>query len=299
MGTTADKIAKAILTLERSGGIDLSAYRAVKTDFGEARLGDDRLRELWKTYDPAHASMLYAQNFASFLSEEMSRMRELRQYADSVIEAEDEYYPGYPPKSPVTTSYFTTWALFDLLFGQSHETIGTCILRLAQDVPLAVWLVDAIVGMQKSRMGFYVHEGFENRYVRLREIDSEGTRLVHVASRFRGEKGQIWFGRLVSPMNDLFKYEVFFTTPYIVMQTTEATIAAYLGREIKRLGSRRVPRKMEGRDFILKHGPSPNHWSEYIFCGYSNHVSNAIFIEGIPDDRESLPHGKLLRTARP
>ena len=32
--------------------------------------------------------------------------------------------PSYPPISPVTTSYFTMWAFFDVLFGQSHETIG-------------------------------------------------------------------------------------------------------------------------------------------------------------------------------
>ena len=300
MGTTADKIAKAILAHERSGVIDLSSYRAAKVTVEDARLGDDRLRELLATgYDPAHAAFIYAQNFASFLSEQLSSRKELRQYADIVGQAEDDYHPSFPPLSPVTKSYFTMWALFDVRFGQSHETMGSCLLRLARDMPFPDWLVDAIDAMQKSRMGFYVHEGFEDRFVRLREIDREGVKLCHTTSGFRGSEGQIWFGRLVPPMNSLVKYHVFFTTPYLMIQTTESMIAAYLKREIKRLDDRRLPREMDARDFILKHGPSPNHWNEYIFCAYRNHRSDVVFISGVPDNNESLPHGRLMRATRP
>ena len=296
MGTTADKIAKAILSHERSGVVDLSSYRAGKAAIEDARLGDDRLRELLTTgYDPAHAAFIYAQNFASYLSEQMSPMKELRQYASIVGKAEDDYRPSFPPESPVTTSYFTMWAFFDLLFGQSHETIGTCLLRLARDMPFPGWLVDAIGAMQQSRMGFYVHDGFEDRFVRLREIDGERVKLCHTTSGFKGAKGQIWFGRLVPPMNGLVKYHVFFTTPYIVIQTTETMIAAYLKREIKRLDGRRLLREMDAREFVLKHGPSPNHWNEYIFCAYSNYRNDAVFVAGVPDDSESLPHGRLMR----
>jgi hypothetical protein len=225
MGTTADRIAKAILAQERSGVIDLSRYRAAKAAAEDARLGDDRLRELLATgYDPAHAAFIYAQNFASFVAEQLSSRKELRKYAEIVGQAEDDYHPGFPPMSPVTTSHFTMWALFDVLFGQSHETIGTCLLRLARDMPFPCWLVDAIEAMQKSRMGFYVHEGFDDRFVGLREIGGDGVKLCHATSGYRGAEGQIWFGRLVPPMNSLVKYHVFFTTPYIVIQTTESMI---------------------------------------------------------------------------
>ncbi len=296
MGTTADKIAKAISANERSGVIDLSSYRAGKAAIEDARLGEGRLRELLtKGYDPAHAAFVYAQNCVSYLAEQMSAMKELRQYAGIVGKAEDDYHPSFPPVSPVTTSYFTMWAFFDVLFGQSHETIGTCVLRVFRDMPFPGWLVDAIGAMQKSRMGFYVHDGVEDRFVRLREIDGEGVTLCHTASGFKGAKGQIWFGRLVPPMNALVKYHVFFTTPYIMIQTTETTIAAYLKRETERLGGRRLPREIDARDFVLKHGPSSNHWNEYIFCAYSNHRSDAVFIAGVPDDRKSLPHGRLMR----
>jgi hypothetical protein len=146
MGTTADKIAKAILAQGRSGVIDLSSYRAGKAAIEDARLGDGRLRELLtKGYDTAHAAFIYAQNCASFLSEQMSAS------AFSTMSAkcrssfmEDDYQPSFPPASPVTKSYFTMWALFDVLFGQSHETIGTCILRVSRDMPFPGWLEDAI-----------------------------------------------------------------------------------------------------------------------------------------------------------
>ena len=281
-----------------SSTVEDQSYRAAKAAVEDARLGDGRLRELMTTgYDPAHAALIYAQNFASFLSEEMSPMKELRQYARIVGKAEDDYQPGFPPLSPVTTSYFTTWAFFDVLFGQSHETIGTCLLRLAREMPFPGWLVDAISAMQQYRMGFYEHDGLEDRFVRLREIEGDRVKLCHIPSGYKGAAGQIWFGRLVRPMNDMVDYHVFFTTPYIMIETTEATIAAYLKREIKRLGGRRLPRDINAHDFVLKHGPSPNHWNEYIFCAYSNHRYDAVFVTGVPDDGESLPHGRLMRAA--
>lgn len=292
MGTTADKIAKAIRARQRSGGIDLSSYRAVE----DAGLGDDRLRELLaKGYDPAHAVYIHAQNFASFISEEMSAMKELRQFAVFVGKAEEDYLPGYPPQSPVTMSHFTTWAFFDVLFGQSHETIGTCLLRIARDMPFSGWLLDAINAMQESHMGFYIHEGFEDRFVRLREIDSDDVKLAHVGSRFTGVKGQVWFGRLVPPMNSLVDYHVFFTTPYVMVETTERMISEYLGREIKKLDTKRISRGMNARDALLKHGLHPNHWNEYIFCAYFGHQNDAVFLKGVPDDAKSLPHGDLMR----
>ena len=51
---------------------------------------------------------------------------------------------------------------------------------------------------------------------------------------------------------------------------------------------------MDAYHFILKHGPSPNHWYEYIFCAYRNHRSDAVFLSGVPDNIESLPHGRLM-----
>ena len=257
---------------------------------GGASIRENRLGELLaKGRDPAHAVFIYAQNFASVMAEEMSVLKELRQYARTVEKAEDEYIPSFPPMSPVTISYFTMWAFFDVLFGQSHETIGTCLQRLAREASFQGWLMDAINVMQNSRMGFYVHCGIEDRYVRLREIGGGEIKRCYSTSGYNGEEGQIWFARLIAPSHSLVTHHVVMTTPYVLLGTTERMLSAYLAREIARMGAKHLPRGMEAHTFLMKHGPSPNHWNEYIFSGYVNFQNDAVFISGIPDVRETLP----------
>jgi len=198
--------------------------------------------------------------------------------------------PSYPPMSPITTSFFAMWALFDVLFGQSSETIGTCIQRLAKEFSIPGWLMDAIDKMQQSRMGFYVHDGFDDRYVLLREIYTGEIKRCLSTSKYLGKKGELWLARLMAPSNDLVTYHIAVTTPYVLIQTTEEMISSYLAREIAKLGNKRIPQGMDAYTFIMKHGPTPNHWNEYIFCAYANYLSEAIFLKGIPDIKESLPH---------
>ncbi len=296
MGTTADKIAEAILAHERSGVIDLASYREARAAADHAGFGGDRLRAfLTKGYDPAHAIFLYAQNFVSLLAENMNRMPELRKYTEIAGKAERDYMPGYPPMSPNTVSQFTMWAFFDLLFGPSQETIGTCLLRLSRDMAFPGPLVDAIRAMQDSRMGFYVHCGREGRFVRLREIGGEGIKLCHSTSGYKGRKGEIWFALLVEPANAEVNYHVCMTTPYVMVETTEMMIGAYIQREISRLMGKTLPGGLDPHIYLMKHGPSPNHWNEYIFCAYSNYRDDAIFLAGVPDIKKSLPHGRLMR----
>ena len=293
MGATAGKIAKIILEEERRGALDLSSYRASNAGYPQ------RLRELSaKGHHPAHAALIYAQNFASVITEQISDRNALRQFTEIVDKAQDDYQPGFPPLSPLTNSHFTSWAFFDVLFGRSRETIGACLLRLAEVSPLPSVLVDAIGALQQSRLGFYAHEGIEGDFIRFREIGGDGVKLCLATSGFTGARGQIWFGRLVPATNAPEPFHVLFTTPYVLVQTRESEIAAYLKREVERLNGRQLPPGMDARDFLLKHGPTPNHWNEYIFCAYSNFRSDAVFIKGVPDDRASLPHGELMRVAR-
>jgi hypothetical protein len=119
-----------------------------------------------------------------------------------------------------------------------------------------------------------------------------------VGSGFKGARGQIWFGRLVSPMNNLLDYHTFFTTPYVMAETSERMISEYLDREAERSSNRRISRGMSAREFIHKYGPHPNHWNEYIFCAYYGHQSDVVYIQGVPDDVGSLPHGDLMRNIR-
>jgi hypothetical protein len=44
--------------------------------------------------------------------------------------------PLGPPTSPLTASHFWSWAFFDASVGPERETIGTCVLALAEVVPM-------------------------------------------------------------------------------------------------------------------------------------------------------------------
>jgi hypothetical protein len=291
MGTTADKIADRIASQLRSKIIDLSSLRAANDVFEEAQLDADGLKKLIsKGHDPCHAVYIFAQRFASVLGEQLSEMKETRAFVKIVGKAEDEYQPGGPPLSPLTISYFTMWSLFDVLFGQSYETIGTCILRIGDLIEMPSWLLDVISLMQHSAMCVYVHCGTDGNLVRLRALGSQETRLCSAPSGYRGQPGELWFIRLLPPANALFDYHVVFNTPYILVGVTERMFASYLEREVGRLGTRKLPRKLEAPAYIMKHGPTPNHWNEYIFCAYAGHQHDAVFLTGIPDIKESLPH---------
>jgi len=91
--------------------------------------------------------------------EQLSNLDETRRLSDLLIAAQEEYMPGGPPMSPLTTSYFTFWAFFDACVGRGKETFGTALLALADKIGMDPILRGVIDHMQASRMGVYVHEG--------------------------------------------------------------------------------------------------------------------------------------------
>ncbi len=74
--------------------------------------------------DPCHSIYALAQNAASLMSESISGMREATGFVRIAGAAEDEYMPSGPPMSPLTVSYFTMRALFDVRFGSSWGDHG-------------------------------------------------------------------------------------------------------------------------------------------------------------------------------
>jgi len=40
----------------------------------------------------------------------------------------------------------------------------------------------------------------------------------------------------------------------------------------------------------MKYGLDTHYWNEYIFQAYHHHQKEAIFLTGLPDVRDSLPH---------
>ena len=238
-------------------------------------------------YDPLHAAYISAQNLTSFFAESVSTLDEFDAYYDIVSSAEDTYMPGGPPFSPLTVSYFTTWAMFDVRFGTDRETIGSCLLDVADLVGMDAVTLEAVQNFQESRMGIYEHCGRAASRVRLRELVTGDTFECHVAAGYFGQEGELWYVRRCPPLRDLFNYHLIFTTPYVLTETSPSDWTAYLNKSI--LESGRTDRRMTLHD-ILKYGHEPQFWSEFIFLGYHHHQYDAIFLAGLPDVKGSLPH---------
>ena len=297
MGSVADKIAKKILSSRGSKVVDLASWREGRKMAIEAGFGDDGLA-LGKLAgrDPCHALYALGQNVASLMAESISGMREAKGYVRIAGSAEDEYMPGGPPMSPLTVSYFTMWALFDVRFGSSRETMGSCILRIAPEFDSPSWLMDTVERMQQSRMGFYVQCGSEGDGVLLREVGTREIVSCTVPAGYTGREGQIWFVRVLPPPNRLCRHHIVFNTPYVIRDYPERAFVDYLERELARMkAKKRPPGTDDAHGRLMKYGPDPNHWNEYILCAYSGHKDEVIFLTGIPDIRESLPHASAYR----
>jgi len=187
MGTTADRIARIIAAQARAPVVDLAAHRSARQLFKEAEIDRDGFeRRIGAGLDPCFAVYAHAQAIVSIAAEHLSMTKEARQFARIVGEAEDTYMPSYPPMSPVTTSHFAMWSLFDVQFGQSRETMGTCFLRIAELTEMPVGLGTTVAALQASRLGIYMHCGHEGRFVRLREIGTETAIPCLVPAGYRG-----------------------------------------------------------------------------------------------------------------
>ena len=86
--------------------------------------------------DPLHDIYVAIQNFSSVFAERVSTLHEFDPYYQVVLDAQETYMPGGPPMSPLTGCYFTTWAFYDLRFGPDDETIGNCLLDVAERIGL-------------------------------------------------------------------------------------------------------------------------------------------------------------------
>jgi hypothetical protein len=188
--------------------------------------------------------------------------------------------------SPLTGSYFTTWAFFDLRFGPDNETIGTCLLDVAGPLGLGPDVTDAVRLMSETRMGIYEHIGIKGSRCLLKELITDDEFECDVPAGYPGRKGELWYVRLCPPIEPL-DYHVAFTTPYVLMEFGKADWTAYLSKSLIGLTA---PEKRRRLGEFLKYGKEPGFWNEFIFQAYHHHRPDAIFLAGLPDVPGSLPH---------
>ncbi len=204
-------------------------------------------------HDPLHAAYVAAQNFTSFFAEAVSPFAEFDSYCRIV--------------------------------GPDRETIGTCLLDVADPLGMDPFVAETIRRLQGSRMGIYEHVGTDGARCRLRELVTDEEFRCHVPAGYRGTPGELWYIRLCPPLLGLVDYHIGFTTPCVLLGFGKADWAAYLNKSV--LGEGNL--KAALREF-LKFGKGPNAWNEFIFLAYHHHRQEAIFLTGLPDGKGGLPH---------
>ncbi len=236
--------------------------------------------------DPVHAVYAFIQNLTSFFSEGVSQLPEMKKFAKIVSKAEDEYLPSGPPMSPLTVSFFSTWAFYDLRF-DGNDTLASCLIEANDVVRMNPDQLDALKKLDDSRMGIYEHVGFDGTHVRLRELITNDEFVCYNASGYRGRQGEHWYVRLLPPVEELARYHIAFTTPYILIENGKEEWKQFLRRNMVRF---KADDERGSLHQLLKYGLNPNYWNEFVFLAYHHHQNDAVFLTGIPDLKATLPH---------
>jgi len=85
-------------------------------------------------------------------------------------------------------------------------------------------------------------------------------------------------------MSDL---HITITTPYIIYNTNQQDWEGYFERVLPKI-DKNPP--ILAYNELMKYGLISDYWNEYVFQAYSNHTDIIIFLYGVPDKSEDLPH---------
>lgn len=298
LGPIATKVIHNVDKIRGSKILDFSAIKKAKEY--QTQLQKEKASKDFSELDPLHALYADAQHCISDFIEQFSNLPESRLLNEKHNEAEDIYMPAGPPMSPLTHSYFFCWAAFDMCVGIKKETYATIMLALYKKLKSDLNLIQVIQCMQESRMGLYRHESYDGKFVYFNELYTNKKIKAHIGSRYRGVPGEIWLVRLFPDPFGYGDYSVAFTTPYVIIKsepgTTSFNTNMFYAEEEWLSFINRSLSKMKVKDpaiayhNFMKYGLNKHYWPEYITDGYVNHTGSLIWLTGLPDKPETLPH---------
>jgi len=295
----AKRIIDDLTNLRKQQIVDIRELKSAKIRAEELEATIVSEKELSRL-DPLHAVYVYGQNKMSAFVEQLAELPALSNLAAACADAEQKYLPSGPPMSPLTRSYFWCWCFFDLCVGVEKESFGTITIEICNALNVDEGLIKVFEKMQRSRMGFYVHEGFSNQQVLLRELVTEKRIKVVVPSGHKGQPGEIWLARVMpEPFEEIhFGYSVVFTTPYVLGKVVgnsfyqvgdEGEWKSFFGRS---LGKVEEGNEISAYERLMKFGLNRHYWNDYIFEAFVNYAQEAILLSGFPDIPLSRPHSR-------
>ena len=282
----ADKLLRAMKRYKQEKVVDLGAVLAGRRhaeDLQQTIASEPNLARL----HPAAAAYAYAQNVLSVMSEQLTALQEMDRFTRLISAAEEQYMPGGPPMSPLTTSYFTCWALCDVCVGLGKETISSIAIALASAHGMQRELLRVMGFLEQSRMGIYVHQGVDQGRVLLRELVTGRLLKTISPAGYLGNEGEIWYVRVLPPPVPEIAEHLAFTTPYVLVQANEFDWQSYFRRH---LPDAPPSARLAAYERHMKYGPSRNYWHDFLLDAYVDYRREVIYLTGIPDIPETLPH---------
>ncbi len=208
----------------------------------------------------------------------------LSEFNNILADAQEEYMPGYPPMSPVTTSFFHAWMTLDVPIAPGGPTIGKLFGQWLRDKNSFSYLWKALDNLNRTYSSFYEVMGVGgDETVQLSDILEQRVFQCWNSSGYSGRTGELWYVRVLPPSLEGAKCSVTVSTPYVFRNESRESVETFF---------RRCSSKDASFDVVeyLKHGAFPHYWLEYVFQAYVDHTGEAIYVEGLPDDAAGRPH---------
>lgn len=182
----------------------------------------------------------------------------------------------------------------------NKESLSKIAIKVSQTLSSNRNLITLYQKMQESRMGLYLHEGTDDKRIILKELITDREISCVSPSGYIGTPGELWFSRIFpEPFPELsLGYSVAFTTPYVVGKVKNGYFSntgslknweAFLDRTLDKTGE---TDRIRAYEKLMKYGLNRHYWNEYIFEGYANYTDHVVYLTGIPDMPDSLPHSE-------
>jgi len=229
---------------------------------------------------------------------------------------EEEYQPSGPPQSPVYNSYAMQHVLAEVPQGSARETPYSVLARLTQADPRRP-LHELAQTLADSHLDLYRVVGAAGSGAELVHVRSEAVVSVLVAGPFLRDEDLV-LARVLRFGERAFIADA----PYLLKASAQDWLA-YLERvagahassaadraaqsrslpagaklSAKQLAQRRKQRQLAasesgtGQALVrhLKYGASERFWCEYILQAYAGERNDIVYLAGVPDRPETLPH---------
>jgi hypothetical protein len=229
---------------------------------------------------------------------------------------EQDYQPSGPPQSPVYNSYALQHILAEVPQGAARETPYSVLARLTQTDP-RTGLHELTRTLADSHLDLYRVESTAGAGAELVHLRSETAVSVSVTAPFLRDEDLV-LARVLRFGERAFIADL----PYLLRASAqdwlgyfERVVAAHAGAaagragqarslppgaklSTKQLAQRRKQRQQAasesgvGEALVrhLKYGSSDRFWCEFMLQGYAGERNGIVYLAGVPDRPETLPH---------